>query len=217
MPEYDLPKDQTPISPLEYWMESMSVWQDFGREASKLWVERMSATPAAISQETAPAEDTMATNLMRMMADFNLRHWENTARLLSGLPAWMRVPNMTAGSAMVDWFDKVQRANTDVYGSLGNFIPSIDPDQLQELVRRPLGLMTPEGTPDDLTRIKGIGPKLSAKLNELGIYHFRQIAKWGQEEAAWIDDYLSFKGRVGREKWIPQAKGFSANGSGSLH
>ncbi|MEL7231067.1 MAG: hypothetical protein AAGJ85_00980 [Pseudomonadota bacterium] len=217
MTDQNLPEDQTPISPVEYWMESLSAWRDFGRDASKLWMERMGATQPIMTNEAEPAEDAVTTDLLRMMADLNLRHWQNTARYLSGLPAWMRVPNMTTGSAMVDWFDKVQRANFSMAPMFEGFSTDPAPQAPAETVRKPLGLTSPEGTPDDLTRIKGIGPKLSAKLNELGIYHFRQIAHWGEEEAAWIDDYLSFKGRVERENWIPQAQTFSANGSTSLH
>ena len=43
-------------------------------------------------------------------------------------------------------------------------------------------------------------------MHSLGIYYYKQIAKWGEKEMAWIDAYLSFKGRVAREGWIPQAQ-----------
>ena len=78
-------------------------------------------------------------------------------------------------------------------------------------------LPSPEGPADDLTRITGIGPKLSARLNDLGIYHFKQIAAWTKTEAQWVDEYLAFKGRVGREKWIKQARALTANGSALIH
>lgn len=79
----------------------------------------------------------------------------------------------------------------------------LDPSEFH----KPEGLSAPMGgNPDDLKRVSGIGPVLEARLNSLGIFHFSQIAKWGPAEVAWIDDYLSFKGRVLREQWIPQAK-----------
>ncbi len=28
---------------------------------------------------------------------------------------------------------------------------------------------------------------------------------WSREETAWLDDYLGFKGRIGRDGWIEQA------------
>lgn len=75
---------------------------------------------------------------------------------------------------------------------------------LQEL-RQPRAAERPE-QPDDLKRISGIGPKLEAVLNGLGIWTYAQIAAWTPAEVAWIDDYLSFKGRIGRDGWIKQAK-----------
>lgn len=74
-------------------------------------------------------------------------------------------------------------------------------------IHRPQGLEAPRGgTADDLKRISGVGPKLEEMLNDLGIYHFDQIADWTPETIAWVDSYLSFKGRIDREDWIAQAK-----------
>ena len=75
--------------------------------------------------------------------------------------------------------------------------------------QKPEGLEAPKGEPDDLKKISGIGPKIEGILNELGIFHFSQIAAWGEAEVAWIDDYLKFKGRVARENWIAQATTFA--------
>lgn len=63
-----------------------------------------------------------------------------------------------------------------------------------------------KGEADNLEAIKGVGPVLVKKLNSLGVFYFEQIAAWGEPEMAWIDEYLSFKGRVARERWIPQAQ-----------
>lgn len=72
---------------------------------------------------------------------------------------------------------------------------------------RPIGLEAPRGgVADDLKLISGVGPKLEGTLNELGIYHFDQIAAWSPETVAWVDNYLSFRGRIDRENWIAQAK-----------
>jgi NADH-quinone oxidoreductase subunit E len=59
---------------------------------------------------------------------------------------------------------------------------------------------------DDLKQLKGVGPKLEATLNELGFYHFDQVAKWGAAEISWVDARLKFKGRIERDGWIEQAK-----------
>lgn len=62
------------------------------------------------------------------------------------------------------------------------------------------------GEPDDLTRIKGIGPKLNELCQSLGVQRFDQIAKWGAKDVAEVDQYLKIKGRIDRDKWVDQAK-----------
>lgn len=71
-------------------------------------------------------------------------------------------------------------------------------------------LDAPEGTPDDLQKISGVGPVLEKKLNKLGIYHYRQIAALTPEQVAEVDAALSFKGRIERDDWVGQAKALAA-------
>jgi NADH-quinone oxidoreductase subunit E len=75
---------------------------------------------------------------------------------------------------------------------------------LPEDFHRPAGVDRPE-KPDDLKLISGVGPKLEQVLNGLGIWSFAQIAGWTAEEIAWVDDYLAFAGRIGRDDWLKQA------------
>lgn len=75
---------------------------------------------------------------------------------------------------------------------------------------RPKSLSEPQGEKDELQRIKGVGPKIESTLNMLGIYHFSQIAAFTDENIAWVNSYLSFKGRIQREKWVAQAKELAA-------
>nr|WP_321444426.1 NADH-quinone oxidoreductase subunit NuoE [uncultured Cohaesibacter sp.] len=69
-----------------------------------------------------------------------------------------------------------------------------------------------DGVADNLKEISGIGPKIESKLNELGIYHFSQIAAWTIENCVYVDAQLSFRGRIARENWIEQAKTLAAGG-----
>jgi NADH-quinone oxidoreductase subunit E len=72
---------------------------------------------------------------------------------------------------------------------------------------RPAGLPAARGgAPDDLRMIAGVGPRIESTLNSLGVYHFDQIAQWTPANIDWIERYLAFKGRIGRENWIEQAK-----------
>lgn len=80
---------------------------------------------------------------------------------------------------------------------------------------RPAGLDAPKGEPDDLKKIGGVGPKLEGTLNGLGIYHFWQIAEFTPDNVAWVDGYLSFKGRIDRDDWIGQAKAFAEEAASS--
>ncbi|MEE4155041.1 MAG: hypothetical protein V2I27_12850 [Erythrobacter sp.] len=60
---------------------------------------------------------------------------------------------------------------------------------------------------DDLTRIKGVGPKLVAVLAELGITRFEQIAHWNAADIERVDAQLGrFRGRIERDQWVEQAK-----------
>lgn len=64
----------------------------------------------------------------------------------------------------------------------------------------------PEGEPDDLKQISGVGPVLEGKLHDLGITKFSQIAGFSKDDIERVDDRLNFKGRIERDDWIKQAK-----------
>ncbi len=59
---------------------------------------------------------------------------------------------------------------------------------------------------DDLKVISGVGPVLETKLNEQGVYTYKQIASWNEGNIAAFDDRLSFKGRIERDEWVAKAK-----------
>jgi predicted flap endonuclease-1-like 5' DNA nuclease len=63
------------------------------------------------------------------------------------------------------------------------------------------------GPPDDLTRIKGLGPKAAAQLKLLGITRFAQLGALGSAESAALDEQMGvFRGRLERDRWIEQAR-----------
>ncbi len=64
-----------------------------------------------------------------------------------------------------------------------------------------------DGEPDDLKKIKGIGPKFEGDLNAKGVYYFRQIAAWSAADIKMVDEIIdSFPGRIERDEWVKQAK-----------
>ncbi|URW75351.1 hypothetical protein M9980_12535 [Sphingomonas donggukensis] len=88
----------------------------------------------------------------------------------------------------------------------------------------PVATPAPSASPsatgaDDLTLLKGVGPKLAARLAELGVTRFAQVAALSSAEADALDAQLgTFRGRLTRDRWIDQAaylakddrKGFEA-------
>ncbi|TAD82301.1 MAG: hypothetical protein EAY70_03685 [Sphingomonadales bacterium] len=72
----------------------------------------------------------------------------------------------------------------------------------------PPGVADPvPGSADDLTRIKGLGPKIAVLLGECGVTTFAQIAAWDEAEIERIDAQLGrFSGRITRDQWVEQAK-----------
>ena len=78
-------------------------------------------------------------------------------------------------------------------------------DVLAEPVAEAPTAETPAAT--ELTRIKGLGPKLAATLAGEGITRIEQIAALTPQTAADLDAKLgTFQGRMTRDRWIEQAK-----------
>lgn len=70
----------------------------------------------------------------------------------------------------------------------------------------PIGIPAARGEADDLLQIKGIGPKLNAVLNDIGVVRFDQIAAWTPADIARVDAHLgAFRGRIDRDAWVEQA------------
>lgn len=90
-------------------------------------------------------------------------------------------------------------------------VAAVATDAAADAGTRPQGLDGPrDGVGDDLTKINGIGPKMAKLCNDLGFWHFDQIAAWTSTEVAWVDHNLEgFKGRVTRDNWVDQAKDFA--------
>ena len=98
--------------------------------------------------------------------------------------------------------------------------PAVVPEPVAEPepVAKPAPMHSPApldpmaATADDLTRMKGVGPRLADRLNSLGIASFAQIAALTPEDADALDARLGdFQGRIHRDRWIEQA-GYLARG-----
>ena len=103
-------------------------------------------------------------------------------------------------SLLVDAPPVVALPGAELLGGIGEVVSAAAADS---------AAATGEG--DDLTRIKGLGPKLATLLRGLGITRFAQIAAWSDADVARIDPQLgAFQGRIARDNWIEQARYLSA-------
>jgi predicted flap endonuclease-1-like 5' DNA nuclease len=77
----------------------------------------------------------------------------------------------------------------------------------EEEVTKPELFTTPLQIPqDNLSSLKGIGPKLEEKLNDEGIFYFNQIANWNDANMKWLEINTTFAPRAKKDLWIVQAK-----------
>ena len=80
-----------------------------------------------------------------------------------------------------------------------------------EISAAPAPLDTPVSAPafadGPVTQLKGLGPKVATQLGALGVTTVGQMAALSESEAQSIDAQLgNFTGRMGRDRWIEQAR-----------
>lgn len=85
-------------------------------------------------------------------------------------------------------------------------LKQLEDEQSRPAASVPPVMDRPKGAADDLTAISGIGPRIEEVLHDIGIWSYRQIADWSPEHVAWVEQHLSFHGRITREGWIGQAR-----------
>jgi predicted flap endonuclease-1-like 5' DNA nuclease len=140
----------------------------------------------------------------RQLSPVSARFWPPQARLL-------------AAGALTDYARAVLRGETPPQevdeNTLAAFVadlPRVAPggagDGLYAGVR-PAGFSEPPlAEKDDLTLVAGIDAEQAARLNGLGVWSWRQIARWSPENARWIGAYLATPGAPERENWVGQAR-----------
>ena len=71
---------------------------------------------------------------------------------------------------------------------------------------KPPEISAEEPVPDDLTRIKGIGPTYEQRLKEAGIVTFAQLAALSDEQVEELEEKMKLGGRITRDAWREQAR-----------
>ncbi|MGB6288423.1 MAG: 30S ribosomal protein S2, partial [Xanthobacteraceae bacterium] len=69
-------------------------------------------------------------------------------------------------------------------------------------------LSGPRGVADDLKKLPAVSPAIEKQLNDLGIFHFQQIAELSPTAAHNVGEEVGLPGRV--ESWIAKAKELTA-------
>lgn len=118
-----------------------------------------------------------------------------------------------SGALNVDWDDELVSATlltkdgVVVHEALGGVVAK--PEKAATAAPKKAAKKTAT-VADDLTRINGVGPKNVAKLAEIGVTSFAQVAAWSEKEQEEIGEKLAFPGRIEREEWVSQAKAILA-------
>ena len=125
--------------------------------------------------------------------------------------------NDDASRAITLYCDLIARAAIDgisrAQGSHGIDVGAQAEPMVEELPpeTNPLGfepLSGPRGVADDLKKLTGVSPAIEKKLNDLGIFHFQQIADLSPVAAHNVGEEAGLPGRV--EGWIAKAKELTA-------
>ena len=80
-------------------------------------------------------------------------------------------------------------------------------ERAKQKVKQRMAASAGDGGKDDLKLISGVGPALEKKLNELGIFTFKQVSEFDADMVETVNDAIEFfPGRVQRDDWVGQAK-----------
>jgi len=125
--------------------------------------------------------------------------------------------NDDAARAITLYCDLIARAAIDgisrAQGEAGLDLGAAEKPILEELPKAEARsgfepLSGPRGVADDLKKLAGVSPAIEKLLNDLGVFHFWQIADLGPDDAHKIGEEVGLPGRV--EGWIAQAKQYTA-------
>jgi len=94
-----------------------------------------------------------------------------------------------------------------------------DPESLSKVEKKVLSekIIIEDHEKDDLTLINGIGPFIEKKLNDIGIYTYKQIAAFDGPKIEQVTrDVAYFPGRIEKDDWVGQAQKLAAMNPSAL-
>jgi small subunit ribosomal protein S2 len=127
--------------------------------------------------------------------------------------------NDDAGRAITLYCDLIAKAVIDgisrAQGQAGIDIGAMEEPIVEELPSEKTEWETfeplpgPRGAPDDLKKLHHVSPVIEKQLNDLGFFHFSQIAGLNKKDAHHLGETVGLPGRV--DTWIAEAKTLSAD------
>jgi small subunit ribosomal protein S2 len=125
--------------------------------------------------------------------------------------------NDDASRAISLYCDLVARAAIDgisrAQGGAGIDLGAAEKPVVEDLPKADDGLgfeplPGPRGVADDLKKLTGVSPAIEKKLNDLGIFHYQQIADLSEKAAHNVGEEVGLPGRV--QGWVAKAKELTA-------
>ena len=109
--------------------------------------------------------------------------------------------------AAIDGISRAQgQMGVDIGAAPVPVVETLPPAETSGLGFEPLA--GPRGVADDLKKLPSISPLIEKQLNDLGIFHYWQIAGLSPAAAHNIGEEVGLPGRV--DSWIAKAKEFTA-------
>lgn len=117
------------------------------------------------------------------------------------------IVNLAAGTPGVIGRAEQEEANSSIQRDSEDIAAATPATDSHEVGLSPQVAPAVAAGEDELTRLKGVGPKLAAQLKEMGITRLDQIASWDDATIDRIDAQLGrFQGRIRRDEWVTQAR-----------
>ena len=189
-----------------FWTDPLQAMETLGSTAmqqSLAWQRQWAEQCAGLFQVSDADTAQRATlQLLENTSKLYLASVESQIRLWSALTSFWPLADCTETpparkrTPAAEMADTRPETKLEVVGNTPVAAASDDASDLPNLSAR-----------DDLKQISGIGPGLESKLNQEGIFNFRQIAEFTAKDIARLEQtVIKFPGRIERDGWVAQAK-----------
>ncbi len=112
---------------------------------------------------------------------------------------------ISSARAVIDGISRAQGGSGVDIGAMANPVPeAIEPAKSEGFQ----GLAGPRGVADDLKKLTGVSGAIEKKFNDLGIFHYWQLAELDHDTAHKIGEEVGLPARA--DGWVAQSKALTA-------